>query len=283
MMLYPAQVGLAYLDLYEATKDEAMLAAAKRIADTYRKTQQPNGTWPLLVDAQSGARLPEGATELVPDGVVLFLERLIEKHGFKQYLPMSKAAWRWIEQEIASTFRFEGQFEDVNRRGGRSWNLSPLPACSIAERLLRRHGDSAPLVALAEEMIRFAEDQFVIWEQPVPGDVSWRHFPLLPFTPSALEQYAYMVPIAGSAAKLMEAFQAAYQATGKEIYLAKAAAFANAMTVIQASNGGDYVGTTWNPTGQSGGWPNVHVYSAVALAAFGGMLERKKLRLDTAK
>lgn len=283
MMKYPAQVGLAYLDLYEAAGDRDMLAAARRIADTYRKTQQSNGTWPLLMDAKSGARLPESSTELVPDGVLLFLDRLIERHGLDEFRPIAEAAWRWIEQEILTSFRFEGQFEDVSRRGGRSWNLSPLPACSIAERLLRRHRDSASHVELAEAIIRFAEDQFVIWEQPVPGDVDWQRFPRLPFTPTVLEQYAYMVPVTGSVAKLMGAFQAAYLVTGKEIYLAKAAALANAMTVLQARNGGNYVGVTWNPAERSGGWPNVHAYAAVALAAFGEMLERERLRLEIAK
>ena len=269
MMQYPAYVGLAYLDLYEASGDKQMLEAARRIADTYRRTQRRDGTWPLLMDARSGERLPRSTADLLPDVVFDFFERLIEKHGFAEYRPVADAVWMWILRETLTTFRFEGQFEDTGRGGDRNWNLSAFPAGIIAMQLLRRRAHDPSYLPLAEEVLRFAEDQFVIWEQAVPEDVSWHQFPRLPFTPSVLEQYAYMVPITGIAANLMAAYQAAYEATGKEIYLAKAASFANAMTVLQKRNGGEYVGTFWNP-GRPGDWPNVHEYAARALAAFGG-------------
>lgn len=268
MMQYPAYVGLAYLDLFEATGDMQMLAAAQRIADTYRRTQRADGTWPLLMDARTGERLPRSSADLLPDVVFDFLERIVNKHGLSEYRRVADATWRWILRETLTTFRFEGQFEDTGRGGDRNWNLSALPAGIIAMQLLRHRADDHSYLALAEEALRFAEDQFVIWEQAVPDDVSWQHFRRLPFTPSVLEQYAYMVPITGIAANLMAAYQAAYEATGKEIYLAKAASFANAMTVLQKRNGGEFVGTFWNP-GPPGDWPNVHEYAARSLAAFG--------------
>lgn len=279
MMKYPAMVGEAYLDLYEAGSDKGMLDAARRIADTYRKTQLPSGSWPLLMDARSGERLARSTAELVPIDVLTFVDRLVSKHGMGDYRPMAEAAWRQIQRETVASFRFEGQFEDTTRGGSSEWNLSILPACSVAVYLLKHRGDAPTYMALAEEILRFAEDQFVIWEQAVPGDVNRDQFPRLPFTPAALEQYRYMVPVSGMAAQMMAAFQAAYEATGKELYLAKAAALANAMTVLQKTNGGSYVGTFWNPGGP-GDWPNVHAYAARALADFGEMLRRRKLRVQ---
>jgi maltose/maltodextrin transport system substrate-binding protein len=278
MMNYPAGVGHAYLDLYEATGDKQMLEAAKRIAETYKKVQLPNGTWPLLMTGKSGERATRSKTDLIPDGVFDFFRRLIENHRINEYRPMADATWRWIQEDTLATFRFEGQFEDTGREGSRTGNLSPVPVGRIAEYLLRHRGEDSSYVGLAEEALRFAEDQFVIWEQPVESDVNRDQFPRLPFTPCVLEQYAYMVPVSGSAAILMDAYRVAYETTGKELYLAKAIAFANAMTVIQKKNGGDYVGTFWNP-GNPGGWPNVHAYSSSALARLGGMLSTRNLRV----
>ncbi len=46
MMNFPGVMAEAYLDFYEATKEKKYLEAAKNIADTYRKLQLPEGTWP---------------------------------------------------------------------------------------------------------------------------------------------------------------------------------------------------------------------------------------------
>ena len=52
MMIYPATVGSAYLAL--AKFDEAYLHEALFIADYYLRTQLPEGSWHLMLDAKSG-------------------------------------------------------------------------------------------------------------------------------------------------------------------------------------------------------------------------------------
>lgn len=278
MTRYPASVGMAYLDLYDAGGDRDLLDAARRIADTYRKTQLPSGSWPLLMDARNGSAVAGRASELMPDVALAFFERLIDKHGFDEYRPMADAAWRWIEREVLTTFRLEGQFEDTSRSGGRRWNLSHYPATRIAEHLFTRAASDPSSIELAEELIRFAEDQFVIWEQPAVTEINGFRLPKDPITPAVMEQYVYMVPISAGAADLLKAFQRAYEVTGKELYLAKAVTMANVLTAIQADSRGGFVGTFWSPR-NPGGWPNVHVYGARVLAGFADLLQQRNMQL----
>ena len=99
--------------------------------------------------------------------------------------------------------------------------------------------DNPEYIADAEELLRFAEDQFVIWEHPSVGDAKW-------VTPCVLEQYKYYVPIDASATKMIANYQAAYEATGKELYLAKAQTLADTLTVLQDPDTGRYP-TYWDP------------------------------------
>lgn len=278
MTRYPASVGMAYLDLYDASGDSDLLDAARRIADTYRKTQRPTGSWPLLMDARTGQAMARSSSELMPDAALAFFQRLIDKHGFIEYRPMADAAWRWIEREVLPTFRLEGQFEDTSKGGGRRWNLSHYPATRIATHLFARAPSDPSSIELAEELIRFAEDQFVIWEQPIVTEINGFRLPKDAITPAVLEQYVYMVPISAGAADLLSAFQRAYEVTGKELYLAKAAAMANVMTAIQADSRGGFVGTYWSPR-NPGGWPNAHVYGARVLAGFADFVQQRNMRL----
>jgi hypothetical protein len=230
------------------------------------------------MDGRTGEAISPNDAEMVPDGVLQFAERLIEKHGLREYREIAEGAWRWIKEDTLATFRFEGQFEDTSRGGGRRWNLSHYPAANIAAYLLRHSADDPSYIAIGEEALRFAEDQFVIWDHAADADARRDGLPGVSLGPWVLEQYAYMVPITGSAANMMDAYAAAYEATGKELYLAKAITFANAMTVILKKNGGKYVGAFWN-SDRPGGWPNVHQYSARALARLDETLRRRNVRV----
>src|SRR5206468_6141766 len=87
----------------------------------------------------------------------------------------------------------------------------------------------------------FAEDQFVVWEQPpqrAPRQGDDRLAPRHWITPCSCEQYAMFEPISGSSAFMIVAYVRAYRATHKAIYLAKAESLANALTVAQQRHGG---------------------------------------------
>jgi hypothetical protein len=92
------------------------------------------------------------------------------------------------------------------------------------------------------------------------------------FTPCALEQYVFMEPISAGAANVMETFQAAYEVTGKELYLAKAVALANAIMVARKEGirGAD----------DGAGWPNCNVYAAQRLLRLAEFLRRRNLRVQ---
>ncbi len=276
MMQYPATAGLAYLHLYAATKEKEFLDAAVRLADVYKRTQLPSGTWHLLMDGRTGEKAPKSVSPMTPYVPQEFLDRLVREHGMGAYRPTAEAAWKWLDAEVLQTFRFEGQFEDTTAGGSSEWNLSHWSACAAALLLLGRAGERPECAPLAEDALRLAEDQFVIWEQPPHPDQ---------FTPCALEQYRYMVSIQAGAAQFITAYRLAYEATGKELHLAKAVAFANAMTVLQKESGGAFVNTYWRKAGNLndwGDWPNCHEYSAQALLRFGEFLRGRGLRVPVA-
>ncbi len=128
-------------------------------------------------------------------------------------------------------------------------NLERGKPLAFASLLFDRSGEHPEYLALAEELIRFAEDQFIVWERPLPREMFRTPEEPIPhncyqtsgwFTPCALEQYGYYTPIDASAASAISAFQKAFEYTGKELYLAKAISLADNMTVAQELAGGIY-------------------------------------------
>ena len=116
-------------------------------------------------------------------------------------------------------------------------NLSKHEACEFASYLFEHKQN----IALAEEILRFAEDQFVVWEHPPKiktrlSQLETKNW----FIPCSTEQYAMFEPISGSSAFMIIAYVRAFEATGKKLYLAKAEALANALTVAQQHHHGRY-------------------------------------------
>lgn len=246
MMFYPAIVGSAYLDLYDVTGDKEYLEASIKIAETYSKTQLPEGSWPLMVWIESGDAAGENLC--VPTDIINLFDRLVINYGKTQFSENSKKAFNWIMENPMKTYHWEAQFED----SGHSENYSnmergkPLAFAVI----LLSHSEEVPgYIAMAEELIRFAEDQFVVWEQPLPRELfrtSGRPIPRSVsytskwFTPCVLEQYNFYTPIDASSASAIMAYKKAYEITGKELYLAKAISLADNLTVAQDLDDGIY-------------------------------------------
>ncbi|HMR19776.1 MAG TPA: hypothetical protein PKA53_10800, partial [Sphingobacterium sp.] len=154
--------------------------------------------------------------------------------------------------------------------------LNREQACDLAIYFFRRNEN----ITLAEELTSFAEDQFVIWEQ---ADTTYVVRPGNPrkgfhaknwITPSVHEQYGFWMPVNRAAGIMIENYWYAYQATKKEIYLAKAESIANAITIIQEANGGDYptmaIAYPWNM------WLNSTVYPAKVMMSFKERLDKLK-------
>ncbi|MDP8218265.1 MAG: hypothetical protein P9M03_06025 [Candidatus Theseobacter exili] len=288
MLFYPAIAGSAYLDLYDATKEKEFLKAAVRIADTYARIQLPSGSWPLIVNLKTGEPTQEDLC--VPTDIIVFLDRLVTVYGMKKYHQNSEKAFTWIMENPIKTFHWQGQFEDVGFSHNYS-NMERGKPLAFAKLLMSRSKDDPHSLEMAEELIRFAEDQFIVWERPLPREMFRtpnRPIPVRAYltdkwlTPCALEQYHYYTPIDASAISAISAFHKAYEVTGKELYLAKAYSLANNMTVAQNLGGGIY------PTNMSTaymkqelaeywvGWINCATMSARAILHLGNLQAEKE-------
>ena len=246
MMFYPAIVGSVYLDLYDVTGNNKYLEAAVKIAKTYVKTQLPEGSWPLMVWIESGEAVKKNLC--VPTDIINFLDRLVMDYGKTQFRENSEKAFNWIMENPVKTFNWEGQFEDMGYSKNYS-NMERGKPLAFAVILLSRSEGKPGYTEMAEELIRFAEDQFIVWEQPLPRELFRTSLRPIPrkayytgkwFTPCALEQYDFYTPIDASSASAILAYKKAYEITGKELYLAKAISLADNQTVAQDIAGGIY-------------------------------------------
>jgi hypothetical protein len=272
MMHYPADAGMAYLDLYDRAHDRKYLDAAKRIAATYRKTQNPDGVWPLVAKVVTGENI--GPNRLSPTLPIMLMDRLADQYGVTDYKKVVETAWRWIMDNQVRRFNWDAQFED-SRPLEPYVNMSREQACDVAMRLLQRNASDAKSVALAEELLRFSEDQFVVWEQPLPEE--WKEVSFTGcdptrdgstwFTPVVLEQYRCYGPVARSMGIMISAWQAAYKVTHKPLYLAKAQSIANSLTIAQQFwGGGTY--PTWVRRNDGEKWLNNTVHTARLMLDF---------------
>jgi len=89
-LLVPAAVdaALGYLDLYGVTKEAKYLQAASDIADTYVRTQEPDGTWPLMADLRTGKAVRN--QRLIPT-TILSLVRSPRRHAVRPAIPWPAA------------------------------------------------------------------------------------------------------------------------------------------------------------------------------------------------
>lgn len=253
-----ADAGHAYLDLYDLTGNEKYLHAARKIAETYVNTQMENGTWHLYVNHETGDPIADNLA--IPTSPVNYFERLTKEYHVEGLEEASQKALNWIMENPVKTFDWQGQFEDVKPFPPYE-RLSREQACDLAIYLFKKKEN----LELADELTRFAEDQFVIWEKPEDMSVSknsknpgW--FSKNWITPSVQEQYGFWMPVNRSAGIMIRTYREAYNATKKEIYLAKAKSIANAITLVQEANDGDYptmfIRTPWTY------WVNSVVYPA---------------------
>jgi maltose/maltodextrin transport system substrate-binding protein len=237
MMMTPAEAAQGYLDLYEATRDQKYRSAATRVAEGYARLQLPSGTWWLKVDNRTND--PLAPVELIPAEVIDFLERFSgQAKSSPQVAATLDRAVRWMMDNPLRTFSWQAQFDDAKLRDANQ-NLSKHEACMFAGYLFRHGGHDPAKIAAAEELLRFAEDQFVVWEMPPESSAKFASAENW-FTPASAEQYTMFEPISGSSAFMIVAYVRAHQATGKALYLAKANSLANTLTLAQQHYRGRY-------------------------------------------
>jgi hypothetical protein len=261
-----------YLDLYDVTKEEKYLDAARAAADTLAKRQEPDGTWPLMADWKTGQAV--APNRLIPTWVLFLFDRLDRQYNLPQYRDARRRAWDWIVANPLKTYQWDAQFEDIQLREPYV-NLAREQACDVAVLLLSDPKPSDEHVKQAEELIRFAEDQFVCWA-PVADVPGWRK--AMPrryqnadiwILPGVFEQYVCYGPVARSSAILIDTYLKAHEVTGNPTYLEKARALANGMLEGQkhAAEIYDTKGEipTWNMKRPPINWLNNSYYAAEAV------------------
>ncbi len=261
IMTEPASTGKTFLALYERTGHEKYFNAALRIAQTYAKTQLPSGTWHIRIHKETGQ--PASEELCIPIGIANFLNIMVEKYHQGDFLQTIDRAINWIWENPMNTFNWTGQFEDV--AAVRPYqNLTKYEASWFAQYLLKNVDKDTTYLAQAKELIRFCEDQFVVWEKPGIYD-NWGNASDGWHVPAVLEQYSCYVPIDASAAQMIETFYLAYEKTGDSIYFEKAIALANSIVNVQQEDG--KIPTFWAP-GFEEFWNNCMVSSLTMLENF---------------
>ena len=269
MMMYPAYAGVMYVALAEATGEKKYLEEAVKIGRYYQKTVEPNGSWFLVRSEKTGE--PLGPNYIAPlDHVVPFLTSLYEATKEPCWKELAENAVNYVMQNQLPTYNWEGQFEDTAATVNYC-NLTHYAPGSLAKYLVKYHQDDPQSVELAKELMRFVEDQFVLWKQPYP----WPHHSPdedePPYdtakwhTPAALEQYFWYVPIDASTSAVLLGFLAMYKAGCGSLYLAKAQALADQLTRMQQEDG--KIPTHWmhTPGAERNFWFNCMFASCEAL------------------
>jgi len=261
IMTEPAATGRIFLTLYESTGKKEYFNAALRIAQTYVRTQLSSGTWYIRIIKATGN--PASEVPCIPISIVNFLTLLVEKYNRTDFQTTIDQAISWIWENPKKTFNWTGQFEDVAAVKPYQ-NLTHYEAAWFAQYLLKNMDKDTTYLAHAKELIRFCEDQFVVWEKPGIYD-NWGHASDGWLMPAVLEQYSCYVPIDASAAQMIETFYLAYEKTGDAIYFEKAMALANSIVNVQQENG--KIPTFWAP-GFDEFWNNCMVSSLTMLEKF---------------
>ncbi len=240
MLIYPAHVGAAYLNLYKAIGDKKYLDAALKIGEYYLNNVCENGTWYQLVSVETGK--PTTNTYCVPHQICSFLYTLYDVTEEDRWKNLAANGVNYIRTNSLNTFHWEGQFEDSPISVQYS-NMTHFTADALICDIAKNHSESEAEIAIAEELMRYVEDQFVVWSHPMKytahgnGTSIWH-------TPCGLEQYQFYVPIDSSTAVIMNAFKEMHRLTKKPLYLEKAKTLADSITRVQNAENGQ-ISTHW--------------------------------------
>ena len=256
MLLYPADVGTAFVEYYRETKDRRFLDAAVGIGETYLKTRRVDGSWPLKMKLATGETVCENP--LVPTRPLAFFKALGEVTGDVRWRDAADGCFAWLQAHPLQDWNWDGQFEDVEPCEPYA-DPTEHNAIETMLELLSRSPSDEDAKALSRRILRFCEDRFVCWEKP-ENHPEWD-------VPSVLEQYSCFVPIDASAAKMIRGYLALWRVTGEAELLAKARALGDTLTRVQQADG--RIPTFWTHDlmgEQTYDWLNCMAAGALALA-----------------
>lgn len=260
MMIYPVSAGIAYLTLAEATGEGKYFNAALRIAEYYKANVLPCGSWYLLYDCTSGKPLSDNIC--LDFRFVNFFHTLYERTKDETWRKLEMDNYRYITDKCLKEYKWEGQFEDTPVSFPYA-NLTHFHPNNLIDYITRNLSNDEKMVAEAVDLMRFVEDQFVIWGEHPEWNKNWG--PKLWHYPAGLEQYFCYAPIDSSTTAIMLAFANMYKLTGNRLYMEKAMTLGDMITRVQNPQTG-VVPTFWMGEdcayGYENFWINCLLYTA---------------------
>ncbi len=276
MMIYPVSAGMGFLTLFEATGDQKYYDAALRIAEYYKRTVLPCGSWYLLFDCNTGKPLTNNIC--IEFRFVEFFRKLYEMTGDVCWHELEIGHFKYISEVCLKNYNWEGQFEDV-KVSGNYQNLTHFAANKMIGYISKYLSDDQEMVAEAVDLMRYVEDQFVVWGEFPKWDPNKVYEPH--HTPSALEQYFCYVPIDSSTATIWNAFADMYQLKGDRLYLEKAMALADTVTRMQDPETGMiptfFIGENC-AEGRRNFWINCQIHTAFSLMRLADLTEAEGIQ-----
>jgi hypothetical protein len=223
-----ARVGEAMVTLYDRFHDDRYLEYARHIADILVSMQQPDGSWPYRIDPRNG-KIVEAYTSNAasPARLLGILENI---RPDVKYKASRLKAITWMLQNPVQTRLWQGMFEDISPKIPYQ-NLEHWDTNELIRYLSYYHPDDPVTVKIAEDLNRYIEDQFVIFQK---GDMCiTEHCP----APTVMEQYACYKPMEVHTGEWIMSLLTLNQATGKKEYLSKAINAGNSIIAAQQKNG----------------------------------------------
>jgi len=278
MLIYRAQAAGALLDWYDLTREEKYFLPAIKVADIYEQQQLDNGTWYLLVTVAHAK--PVADNIIAPTAVLAFLERLHNQYNIHKYQPVVEKALHYPLTEPLKTFSCQNQYED-QPQDKPYHNLSRREVSDVAQYLLAHAPQNPFYLEMALELIRFIEHQFVVWQNPTEQVTIGTLFPeefyysKHWFTPCVCEQYKFFQPVIACAARMISLYKTACLLTADTLFLQKAIALANTITINQAYHHGRY--TTCLTRVERDYWTNCTVYTACEMIDFDKFIKKHHL------
>ena len=255
-----ARAGEAMLWLHRQFKDDRYLAYAKHLADAYVRMQRPDGSWPYRVDPKHGKVVEQYTSNGVTPARLLGMLEAIEPND--SYRAAREKAIAWMMQNPVRTKRWQGMFEDIGAQGAFR-NLEHFDVNELIRYCVHYRAQDESYVSTAEQLNRYIEDQFVVWEEGDPSIADW----CPPCT--VLEQYTCYRPMECHTGHWLVSLLALHRATGNQTYLDKAVAAGNAIVRGQDPESGAY--STWGYDSRFGksllmlNWPGCNAVAVEAL------------------
>lgn len=233
-------LGLAYLDLYEATGDERWREAAIYVARRMVQFQLPTGTWGWTT--RQGEMLVVGSSHNGQDNadhdaseVLYFLGRLRHDLKVDDFRENERRAYEWVMKNSASSFYWRSQWSHAEMGGG---NISTKSAVFFARYLLEYADEEDRDLKLTDRILRYCEDQFVTWTDPDPdADAEDDDAPFIHVRNWGDKTRA------GATANLAAAYLLMEKHTGDALFGAKGRALLQAVLAAQDHQTGNIPGT----------------------------------------